>query len=64
MTAPHTVGLGELVALTGYGRSTLYYRIQQGYVQAERDERGEYRVPVSEVAKLARRQKYARHPSL
>lgn len=64
MSTQQTVGLAELAALTGYSRSTLYYRVQMGYIRSERDGRGEYRVPVAEVAKLARRQKYARHPSL
>ena len=58
-----TVTVSELSRLTGYSVSTIHYRLNQGYIPVERAADGSYRIPVSEVAQLARRPKYARYPN-
>lgn len=60
---PDSISLPELARLTGYSYEALIYRVGRGYIDHHRADDGTYRVPVTEVTKLARRQKYQRHPS-
>ncbi|GAB5535429.1 MAG: hypothetical protein Rubg2KO_16780 [Rubricoccaceae bacterium] len=60
---PDLVTIPEAARMTGYSKSGVHYRVTRGLIEAERDERGVWRVPVSEVARLVRRQRYARPES-
>ncbi len=63
MNKSETVSLPELARLTGYAYGSLVYRVNAGHIPSTRDAKGQYRIPVSAIAELQTRPKYARRPS-
>lgn len=55
-----TLSVKEVAELAGYHPESVRYRVVKGYIEAKRNERGEYEIPTAELRKLMKRTKFQR----
>ena len=57
---PETLTVPAFAARVGYSNSAIYHRLERGYIDYFRDGQGVRRIPVSEIPKMIRRDRYSR----
>ena len=57
---PETLTVPAFAERVGYSNSAIYHRLERGYIDHFRDAQGVRRIPVSEIPKMLRRDRYSR----